>query len=57
MSKYWNNRKIISRYIGKTIIKASYRGLLLIWKMVESCFGAGYWDNKSAWNNNDGWSN
>lgn len=57
MSKYWNNRKIISRYIGKTIIRASYRGLLLIWKMVESCFGAGYWDNKSAWNNNDGWSN
>ena len=38
-------------------IAAIYNGAVLIWNMIRSCFGAGYWRNDAPWSNTDGWKN
>ena len=55
MSKLWNNKEIVGKYIGKRVIIEVYRGLKLIWQAINSCFGAGYWRGDKPWNGNDAW--
>ena len=43
------------RYLGTKAIEAVYKGAVLIWQAVSSCFGAGYWDNEKGWRAADGW--
>ena len=31
--------------------------LKIIWRILRSCFGSGYWQNDMQWDNNDGWNN
>lgn len=38
-------------------ITAIYKGTKLIWEIVSSCFGNGYWINSQKWSNTDGWKN
>lgn len=44
-------------YYGNIAINSVYKGLLLIWQAIRSCFGNGYWDNDKPWDNEDGWTN
>ena len=55
MSKLWNNKEIVGKYIGKRVIIEVYRGLKIIWQAINSCFGAGYWRGDKPWNGNDAW--
>ena len=57
MSRFFGKREIKTIYYGKRIISYAYQGLQLIWQIIKSCFGGGFWNNKSPWNNGDGWRN
>lgn len=51
--------KIVSavRY-GSLIISTIFNGVRKVSSdIIDSVFGAGYWNNNSGWNNNDGWKN
>lgn len=41
---------------GKAISKVVYGGKI-IWELIRSCFGSGYWINNKSWINSDGWKN
>lgn len=45
------------RYLGTKAIEAVYKGAVLIWEAVSSCFGSGFWINGRPWTNTDAWSN
>jgi hypothetical protein len=42
---------------GKTVIGKIYKGAVLIWESVASCFSKGYWLNNKRWTNDKGWKN
>ena len=46
-----------AEYFEQKTIIAVYKGLSLVWQLIKSCFGKGYWINKAPWINNDGWKN
>lgn len=64
-------REVVNRYkttidteTGKVKaipLKAIYRVIkgsaVLLWELVHSCFGSGYWRNDLPWSNTDGWKN
>ena len=33
------------------------RILIAVATLISSCFGNGFWDNITAWSNNEGWVN
>lgn len=54
---YRNEKQITGVYRGNIIITAVYRGARLIWELIKSCFGRGYWVNEAPYLNEDGWKN
>lgn len=54
---YRNNRQTEGVYRGDRVISAVYRGVRLVWELIKSCFGKGYWINKAPYVNTDGWKN
>ncbi len=44
-------------YRGEKIITAAYRGLTLVWELIKSCFGRGYWVSSAPYSNADAWKN
>jgi len=55
---YTQDKKEISGvYYGSKVITAVYYGGRLVWQLVRSCFGRGYWINKFPWLNDDAWKN
>lgn len=52
-----NEKELTARYIGKHAIQMIYKGKRLIWQLVSSCFGAGFWQDTYPWKNADGWKN
>lgn len=42
-------------YIGRKAVTAAYRGARMVWELVSSCFGAGYWRGEQRWKGSDGW--
>ena len=53
--KNYNNQS--AEYFGTRAIVAVYKGLQLVWEIIKSCFGKGYWINNAPWVNNDAWKN
>lgn len=52
------NGKVVSLlYLGKKVVRLAYRNSALVWQTIRSCFGAGYWQNDSPWDNTDGYKN
>lgn len=41
---------------GKVISKIVYKGKI-VWELIRSCFGSGYWINNRSWINSDAWKN
>ena len=41
----------------KLIVTAVYTGAALLWQLVRSCYGKGYWITDKPWLNEDGWKN
>lgn len=34
-----------------------YKGTRVVWELIRSCFGRGFWINEQPWVNSDGWKN
>ena len=51
----------LTNIVKATPLKAIYRVIngtaVLVWELVHSCFGSGYWRNDMPWSNTDGWNN
>lgn len=52
-----NGKEITSYYHGQSMIIEMYRGKTLIYEVIRSCFGNGYWINESPFVNTDVWKN
>lgn len=46
-----------AEYYARRVVSAVYKGLVLVWTAIRSCFGKGYWINDKPWVNNDAWKN
>lgn len=57
MAIYINNKEISGVHIRNKAITAIYKGTVLVWEAIKSCFGKGYWINRYGWSNKDGWRN
>ncbi len=54
---YKEQKEMSARYLGARAIEAVYKGAVLVWEAISSCFGSGYWINNRPWSNTDGWRN
>ena len=52
-----NGKEIIDLYRGKTPILEMYYGKYLVYQVIRSCFGNGYWISDKPWINSDVWRN
>ena len=43
--------------LGKIGISAVYKGTILVWQGVKSCFGQGRWANEKPWSDEEPWKN
>lgn len=50
-------KEVVLLYKKKKPIQSAYKGALLIWQGVRSCFGSGMWVNDKPWLNDEGWKN
>lgn len=48
-------KEITSIYHGKNVISAVYKGAVLIWQAVRSCFGSGVWAEEKPWMDEEAW--
>lgn len=55
--KYYNQKELTIRYLGKKILTATYKGIQLLWQSVRSCFGSGRWKSDKPWKSNERWRN
>jgi len=54
---YKNGKEITAIFIVGRTISAVYKGTVLVWEAINSCFGKGFWINEKSWSNEDGWKN
>lgn len=52
-----NNKEIIQVNRKKIDFIEIYLGKKLMWQIISSCFGKGYWINDKPWVNDDLWRN
>ena len=52
---YVDKQKIIGIYAMKKTILRVWYGADLVWDIVRSCFGAGWWAPKRPWLYDDRW--
>ena len=50
-----NGKEITAINLGKKAVNAVYKGSVLIWQAIRSCFGLGYWDDDKPWLDEDAW--
>ena len=53
----YNSQQITGIFYNKIPMAYLYRGSVLVWEAVNSCFGSGYWKNDLSWKNDDAWKN
>ena len=54
---YQDNHNVSGVFAAGKSIKAIYKGSLLLWEAIESCFGKGFWIGEKPWSNEDAWKN
>lgn len=57
MALFREDKDISAVYYGTKVIQAIYKGGVLVWQAIRSCFGAGYWINEKPWLNQEAWRN
>lgn len=55
MIKTTNN--LLVGYYAKKTLTIIYKGDIVVWESIRSCFGAGFWANMKPWLNEEGWKN
>ncbi len=51
----YGGKDMEARYIGQRTISAVYKGAVLVWEAISSCFGSGAWFGTRPWSGKDGW--
>lgn len=51
------NKEITATYIRGKAVTAIYKGAVMVWEAVRSCFGRGYWIDPNPWVDEEGWRN
>lgn len=51
----YGKKEISSIYHGSTPLSAVYKGAILIWQAVRSCFGSGAWIEEKPWLDDEAW--
>lgn len=54
---FFGRKEVNLGYYGRKTVIAAYKGLRLMWQLLKSCFGGGFWNNKSPWSNTGKWNN
>ena len=54
---FQGKKEIKELYRGRIPISELYIGKRLVWQIITSCFGRGYWINDAVWSNKDIWKN
>lgn len=54
---YKDGKETAYIFKGDKAIAEVYKGAVLVWQAIRSCFGKGFWINDKPWNNEDGWKN
>lgn len=54
---YKDRKEISGIFVSGKVITAVYKGAVLVWEAINSCFGNGFWVNVKPWSNKDGWRN
>lgn len=54
---YKDGKDITGVYVAGRVITAVYKGAVLVWEAINSCFGKGFWNNEKPWINEEGWKN
>lgn len=57
MAIFSKDKEITSINWGEKAISSVYYGAKLVWEMILSCFGKGWWVNDKPWSNKDAWKN
>lgn len=57
MAIIFNGKEITAIELGERAISSVYKGARIVWEMIRSCFGKGWWANDKPWNNIDSWKN
>lgn len=55
MIKTTNNLSV--GYLAGKTLSVIYKGGVMVWEAIRSCFGKGYWINAYPWDNEDKWVN
>ena len=50
-------KEIVGINKGNKPIQAIYKGIILLWQAIRSCFGSGFWVNEKPWVNDEPWKN
>lgn len=54
---YKGEKEITQVYKSNMAISKIYKGNRLVWQLIKSCFGSGFWSNVKPWINEEGWKN
>ena len=54
---YKDGKEISGIFVSGKVITAVYKGGVLVWEAVNSCFGKGFWIGEKPWSNEDAWKN
>lgn len=52
---YKDSKEIAIIYYGTKTITAIYKGGILIWQAIKSCFGSGVWVSRKPWLGKEKW--
>lgn len=52
-----NKKETVAIYKGNVVVQSIYKGAVLVWQAIRSCFGSGYWINEKPWVNEEPWKN
>lgn len=52
---YKDRKEISGIFVSGKVITAVYKGAVLVWEAINSCFGAGYWRGDKPWIGKDAW--
>lgn len=54
---YKEGKEITAVYLGSRAISAVYKGAVLVWQAVRSCFASGRWIGRKPWVGKEKWKN
>lgn len=54
---YNNGHELVNRFLNGKAATAVYKGAVLVWEAIRSCFGKGYWIPERPWIEKDIWKN